>query len=150
MLKPVIYLLIIFAIGWLSSCKINQTKDGLKTGLWVTKDGNGEEGFKSRGRYKKGKEIGVWKYFYNDTLYQKDKYSGMSARVRFYHPNKKIRASGKTEMDYNGKMAHWYYSGNWRYFDTRGKLVKTITYKKGSPIAEIPANKLIKQHKNGD
>jgi len=142
MLKQTTYFLAVFALCLLASCKINQTKDGLKTGLWITKDGSGEEGYKSRGRYKKGHEKGVWKYFYNDTLYQKDKYSGMSARVRFYHPNKKIRASGKTEMDYNGKLAHWYYNGDWKYFDVQGKLVKTITYKKGSPIAETPADKL--------
>lgn len=123
------------------SCKINQTRDGLKTGLWISKEGDGHTGYKSRGRYKQGRETGVWKYYYNDTLYQKDKYSGNSARVRFYHPNKKIRASGKTQMDYDGKLAHWYYNGDWKYFDDRGNLVKIITYKKGSPVAETPASK---------
>ena len=119
-----------------ASCKVNQTRNGLKTGLWVTKDGNGKAGYKSRGRYRKDKEKGIWKYFYNDTLYQKDRYSGNNARVRFYHPNKKIRASGKTSMDYNGKLLHWYYNGDWKYFDTKGNLVKVVTYKKGSPIAD--------------
>lgn len=141
MLKPTIYFLTVFALCLVASCKINQTKGGLRTGLWVTKEGNGEEGYKSRGRYKEGKEKGVWKYFYNDTLYQKDKYSGNSARVRFYHPNKKIRASGNTLLDYNGKLAHWYYNGDWKYFDVQGNLTKTVTFKKGVSIVETPANR---------
>ena len=139
MVKATIYLMTVFALFLVASCKLNQTKDGLRTGLWITKDGNGVEGYKSRGRYKKGRERGVWKYFYNDTLYQKEKYSGNRARVRFYHPNKKVRASGITLLDYDEKLAHWYYNGDWKYFDAQGNLVKTITYKKGSPIAEIPA-----------
>lgn len=142
MRRPVTYLIAFFALLLVASCKVNQTRDGLKTGLWITKEGDGQSGYKSRGRYKKDKEKGVWKYFYNDTVYQKDKYSGNSARVRFYHPNKKIRASGRTLMDYNGKLVHWYYNGDWKYFDVQGNLVKTVTYKKGSPIAETPANQL--------
>ncbi|HUH33356.1 MAG TPA: hypothetical protein VLZ28_05340 [Daejeonella sp.] len=140
MLKPITYLLTVFALCLFASCKINQTENGLKTGLWISKDGNGEEGYKSRGRYKKGKEKGVWKFFYNDTLYQKDRYSGNSARVRYYHPNKKVSARGNTQMDYDGKLAHWYYTGDWKYFDVKGKLVKTVTYEKGNAIAETIAN----------
>ena len=150
MLRPGTSLITVLLLFLVASCKVNQTKDGLKTGLWVSKEGDGQTGYKSRGRYKQGREKGVWKYFYNDTLYQKDKYSGNSARVRFYHPNKKISARGNTLMDYNGKLAHWYYNGDWKYFDVQGKLVKTVTYKKGSPIAEIPSGKLFKQQKNGD
>ena len=127
----------------LGSCQVNRYKDGLRTGLWVTGDDSGD--FKSRGRYKKDRERGTWKYFYNDTLYQKDRYSGNNARVKFYHPNKKIRASGKTSMDYNGKMAHWYYNGDWKYFDTGGKLLKTVTYEKGTPVAEVSSGNPAKE-----
>ena len=145
MLRVKAYFLFAFIIIlFLGACRVNRYKNNLKTGLWITitKDDNGHPGYKSRGRYKKDKEKGVWKYFYNDTLYQKDRYSGNSARVRFYHPNKKIRASGKTEMNYNGKLLHWYYNGDWKYFDTQGNLVKVVTYKKGNPIAEVSSNQL--------
>ena len=137
MLKPAIFFILFTSILMACACKVNQFKNGKRTGLWISKDNNGELGFKSRGRYKKDIEIGTWKYFYNDTLYQKDRYSGNNARVKFYHSNKKIRASGKTEMEYNGKLLHWFYTGDWEYFDVQGKLVKVVTYKKGNAIAEV-------------
>lgn len=114
----------------------------MRTGLWISKDNNGEVGFKSRGRYKNDREKGTWKYFYNDTLYQKDKYFGNNARVKFFHPNQKIRARGRTELEFNGKLAHWYYTGDWKYFDERGNLLKIVTYRKGDAIAEVPARQL--------
>jgi antitoxin component YwqK of YwqJK toxin-antitoxin module len=131
------FILSLIILTAFSFCKINRTKNGLRTGLWVTESDTTGEGFRSRGRYKKDKEKGVWKYFYNDTLYQKDRYSGYSARVRFYYPNKKIQASGKTRMDYNGKLLHWFYNGDWKYFDAQGNLLKIVTYEKGNPIAEV-------------
>lgn len=128
----------------LNSCKINRSEDGLRTGLWITNTG---DGFESRGRYKKDKEKGTWKYFYNDTLYQKDRYSGNNARVKFYHSNSKISASGKTQIDFNGKLAHWYYNGDWKYFDIQGNLVRIITYKNGNPIAEVSSTNLFNETK---
>ena len=141
MLKSVLVFLFLTSVIMLSACKINQVKNGMRTGLWISKDSNGEEGFKSRGRYKNDKEKGTWKYFYNDTLYQKDKYSGNEGRVKFFHPNQKIRARGKTKMELNGKLAHWYYTGDWEYFDEQGNLLKIVTYKKGDAVAEVPVVK---------
>ena len=135
MRNRLIYLLLGIVFLSLYSCKTNRYRNGQRTGLWITSDESG--GFESRGRYKKDRERGTWKFYYNDTLYQKDRYSGNSASVRFYHPNKKIRASGKTAMEYNGKLAHWYYNGDWKYFDAHGNLVKVVTYKKGDPVAEV-------------
>ena len=139
MLKKATFFLFLISISMLSACKINQVKNGMRTGLWISKDNNGEAGFKSRGRYRNDKERGTWKYFYNDTLYQKDKYSGNNGRVKFFHPNQRIRAKGKTEMEFNGKLLHWYYTGDWEYFDEQGKLLKIVTYKKGDAIAEVPS-----------
>ena len=137
MLKYVAVTVLIFCGFLLGSCKVNRLQNGLKTGLWITKDEG--DGFKNRGRYRKGMQRGVWKYFYNDTLYQKEKYAGNTARVRLYHRNKKLSAIGKTQIDFDGKMAHWYYQGDWKYYDAGGKLLKTVTYEKGSAVAEIPS-----------
>jgi len=134
-------LILFIIILMITSCKINRYRNGQRTGLWITKDINGELVYKSRGRYNKGSQKGTWKYFQNDTLYQKEKYSGNTAKVSFYHPNKKIRSNGITELDFNGKVLHWYYSGDWKYFDPQGNLLKTVTYKQGNPVAEILTNK---------
>ena len=137
MLKYAACFILVFSLFLLGSCKVNRTHNGLKTGLWITKDDG--DGFKNRGHYRKGEQRGVWKYFYNDTLYQKEKYSGHNARVRLYHRNKKLSARGRTQIDFTSKMAHWYYQGDWKYFDAGGKLLKTVTYDKGSAVAEIPS-----------
>ncbi len=55
----------------------------MRTGLWITQDSNGKVGFKSRGRYKMDKEKGLWKYFIDDTIYQKDVYRGGNGKVFF-------------------------------------------------------------------
>ena len=44
-------------------------------------------------------------------------------------------------MELNGKLLHWYYHGDWKYFDTQEKLLKVVTYKKGNLVAEVPSNK---------
>jgi antitoxin component YwqK of YwqJK toxin-antitoxin module len=62
--------------------------------------------------------------------------------VTFYYPNKKIRSRGKTQLDLTAKQLHWYYTGDWKYFDPQGKLLKVVTYKEGNPIAEIHPNQL--------
>ena len=137
MLKKAVYLLLFVLLSSLNSCGINQYKDGLRTGLWISKTDDADVVYKSRGRYIRGREKGTWKYFQNDTLYQKDKYSGNRALVTFYHPNKRIRAIGKTQLDLTAKQIHWYYTGDWKYFDPKGNLLKVVTYKEGNPIAEI-------------
>lgn len=137
MLKQKVFILAVLMISLLSACKINQYKDGLRTGLWISKTDDENVVYKSRGRYTMGREKGTWKYFQNDTLYQKDKYSGNQAMVTFYHPNKKIRSSGKTQLDLTAKQIHWYYTGDWKYFDPHGILIKVITYKDGNPISEV-------------
>ena len=50
-------------------------------------------------------------------------------------------ARGITQMELNGKLLRWYYHGDWKYFDTQGKLIKVITYKKGNPAVEVPFKK---------
>ncbi len=68
-----IIIIILFCIS-LTSCKINQTKNGLRTGKWIqTKKFMNIESV-ATGRYKKGEKIGTWKEFMSDRLLSKEKY----------------------------------------------------------------------------
>ena len=125
----------------LASCKVNGYRNGLKHGLWINKYVDGQITQKSRGRFKNGRETGTWKYKHGKDLYKKEKYNGTTSTVRFYHPNSKIAATGMTMVDFNGIELHWYYHGDWKYFDTQGKPFKVVTYKKGNLVAEVPSNK---------
>jgi antitoxin component YwqK of YwqJK toxin-antitoxin module len=137
MLKQAAYFLLVVLLFSLGSCRINRYKDGLRTGLWISNTDNADVIYKSRGRYTRGKEKGTWKFFQYDTLYQKDKYSGNHALVTFYHSNKMIRSTGRTQLDLTAKQIHWYYTGDWKYFDSQGKLIKVVTYKDGNPISDV-------------
>ena len=56
--------------------------------------------------------------------------------VRFYFPNKKVASMGITIMDFNGIELHWYYNGDWKYYDPEGNLLKVVVYKQGAPVAQ--------------
>ncbi|WP_036678205.1 toxin-antitoxin system YwqK family antitoxin [Daejeonella oryzae] len=139
----------------LASCKINRFEDGLRTGLWITKDENEGSIYKSRGRFKQGRETGTWKFKHGKNIYKREKYRGNSSKLTFYHPNKKVMASGITLLDSSATGLHWYYSGDWAFFDPAGKLIKTFTYKLGVPEREVsPGNQAKKlttdHHSNGN
>lgn len=137
MLKSKAYFLFAVMVILLGSCQVNRYKHNLKTGLWINKDDNGDVIYKSRGRYKYGKEKGTWKYYHDKTLFKKERHNGDTSEMWFYHLNKKVMANGKTEINFNGIEIHWYYTGDWKYFDQQGRLLKTVTYKLGNPIAEV-------------
>lgn len=136
MIRSAGFILTAIILTVLFSCQTNRYKNGLKTGLWIYKDDNGPIVYKSRGRFKNGNEKGTWKHFHGGTLFKTEKFSGNGSQIRFYHPNKKISASGNTQLDFNGAQLHWYYTGDWKYFDLSGNLFKVVVYKQGAPVAQ--------------
>ncbi|NEU10398.1 hypothetical protein GZH53_18885 [Flavihumibacter sp. R14] len=137
MLKRLASFIMILASLSLLSCKTNRLRHGQRQGLWITEDDNGGVIYKSRGRFRNDRERGTWKYFHGDTLIKKEKYAKNVSEIWFYGANKRVVATGKTQVDFDGIMLHWYYSGDWNFFDPDGRLLKTITYSKGNPVAEV-------------
>lgn len=139
----------------ISSCRVNRIVNGQQQGKWIyiteeveksvirlAKNGflSGkimQKGYNYKGRFNKGKEVGIWRYYLNGKLVRKEKYNGEMANVRFYHENGKIESEGKTWTDNSPKHVHWYYSGNWNFYDTSGSLVVTRQYEKGEIINEV-------------
>lgn len=160
--------LILFAsiITITSSCKVNRVVNGNRQGKWfytieqvenevAELKSKGQDlpeetirqGYYYKGRYRKGQERGIWRYFMNGKLIRKEKYRGNTAFTRFYYPNGQVDCEGKTVFDISQKMAHWYYSGEWNYFDENGKLVATRLYDKGKLTSEIYHDK---DYQNGN
>ena len=131
-------IIILIVIISFSSCKtqINQTKNNLQEGKWVTVD-TLDFPYVSKGKYHKGKPKGTWVYIYNGKLDRKEKYKKTKCLTIFYHPNGKIMRKGYTEFDNNQGKTHWYYSGKWCYFDKNGLQTRTNIYKKGKIIDSI-------------
>jgi antitoxin component YwqK of YwqJK toxin-antitoxin module len=111
------------------SCKAktNQLKNGKEHGKWIIK--SDDELWKGKFRY--GAEIGTWKSFTNGRLYKKERYKKNTSYIEFYHANGRIKSCGKARMISDSKEIHWFYTGEWKYFNESGELTETKVYEKG-------------------
>lgn len=117
-------------ISCMIGCTVNKSKNGKKYGKWIYKTKTDV----SKGRYSKGNEVGIWKDFQNGNLIRKERYTGNIATVKNYYRGKKIESKGQTIIDRTPKQIHWYYHGDWLYYDEKGKLKEKVTYINGDQI----------------
>lgn len=126
-------------IGMLSlfSCRpTNQTVNNKRGGIWIEEYAIDSAQYKSIGTYKNGDPVKKWRYYLNGKLIKKQRYHEMYCKTKFFHENRKTRAKGITRLDENPKEIHWYYSGIWKHYDKRGKLMIIRNYDKGKLISE--------------
>ena len=124
----------------LSSCKVNTYKNGVRSGKWVFRDTINGVVIKNKGNFKNGIEIKTWKYFENNRLAKKEKYTDSIADVWVYHPNGQVKLNGKTTITVHSadKITHWFYNGEWKEYNESGKLVLVLMYDTGQLVAETP------------
>jgi ribosomal protein L31 len=134
--KTTIKLLLISLIFIFSGCKINQTKNKEREGKWIYTDNINEVRYQSKGKYKKGVEIKTWRHFANNRLVKKEKYKKGICHVTSYHPNGKIASIGQTKMIETKEDVHWFYFGDWKFFDKNGKATFLKKYENGELISE--------------
>ncbi len=135
MTKPIL----LFVLYLLCSCQvqhINQKKDKKMHGKWIEEYTLDTIRYQSIGRYKEGEPVKKWKYYANGKIIKKETYKKEYCKVRFYHPNGALQAKGITKLIEKGKDIHWFYSGQWEYFDTKKDLIITRLYDKGELISE--------------
>ncbi len=89
------------------------------------------------GKYKNGEKTGVWKTFYNHQLYQKDKTINGVTKTKIFHPNGRIMEKGQSRLDVTENGRHWYYYGDWKYYDENGKLEMIKKYDKGKKTDSV-------------
>ncbi|MBY0485605.1 MAG: hypothetical protein K2P85_00195 [Flavobacteriaceae bacterium] len=134
-MKNIFILLFLITIT-LIGCKTNQRQNGLKHGKWITYDSINNDSYKYVEHYKKGEEVRTWKTFKNKKIYKKEVFLKDSCQVIYYNVNKKIILKGQTMSVQNEKETHWFYFGNWNYYDENGKLILIKTYRNGELISE--------------
>ena len=131
---PGLFLFFAFALIF-SACKTNQfNKVGQRHGRWEFNDSLGTVVYKYGGRYKNGIERGTWKYYLGGKLARKEKYRENISFNRFYHENGKISSQGKSQLDVSTTEVHWYYFGDWEYFDENGKPTAIKTFENGKQV----------------
>lgn len=123
------FILIIFILISLLGCKskINQTANNLPEGKWITTD-TLDFIYITKGKYRKGIEVGTWKSFNNGKLVKKEKYKKNLCKTTFYFSNGKKQKQGYTKLVIEDSLSHWFYSGKWRFYKQNGKLDSIKNY----------------------
>lgn len=125
------FFLFLFSVLLLSSCGIKRTRNKAKVGKWVTIDTLNSDVYKNIEYYKKGQPVRKWRNYKNKKLVKSEKYQGNSSTIKFYNDFQKVIATGKTKLDETADLAHWYYDGDWFYYNDAEKLTATKTYYQG-------------------
>lgn len=115
---------------------INQKINKKREGLWVEKHSLDSSNYKSIGKYSNDDPVKIWRHYLNGKIIKKEKYTKNDCMTKFYHQNGKIQSQGKTTLDLSGKYTHWFYSGNWNFYDEKGKLIMKRNYDKGKLVSE--------------
>lgn len=143
-----IRLLLLLCCVFLVSCKtkINQyVKDDHDTdkrnGKWREEYSSNEGVLIATGKYKKGEKIGVWKMFSNDKLFQKDKIRRDITKTKKYFPNGKIMEKGQSKLEISQNERHWFYFGDWKFYNDRGELLYIKKYFNGNETDSISFKK---------
>lgn len=140
----------VFLLALLSvvSCttKMNQyikdeNKVNKRHGKWKEEYSSDNGTLVAVGKYKKGEKVGTWKTSLNNQLYQKDKIGKKMTKTKVFYQNGKLMEEGQSRLDINENQRHWYYFGDWKYYDENGKLRYIKKYADGKKIDSIGFSK---------
>lgn len=112
-------------------CKTNQIVNKEREGRWIFIDTINDVVYKSRGKYKNGIEQKTWRYFVNKKRIKKEKYKNDICYTSNFFDNGKLKSQGKTQMITLNNEIHWFYFGDWQFYDESGKLIEIKKYDKG-------------------
>ncbi|MEC3876789.1 hypothetical protein [Chryseobacterium salviniae] len=141
MQKKYIILLLILS---LVSCKtkINQyIKDennvNKRNGRWKEEYSSDEGILTAFGKYKKGEKVGIWKTYFNGKLNEKNKIKNTITKTKKYFPNGKLMEIGQSKINVSKNERHWFYFGDWKYYDQKGNLRYIKKYTDGKKMDSV-------------
>jgi antitoxin component YwqK of YwqJK toxin-antitoxin module len=109
-------------------------KNGNRHGFWIHY-WDDESNIQRKGRYAHGKEIKTWKYYsLEGKLIKTEQYnrSQQIITIKTYHPNGKKESQGQACLVNEEGSLHFYWQGEWKFYDDHGRLERTEWYEKGS------------------
>lgn len=120
--------------------KINRfDKEGKYHGRWKVYLGEGKNKVLIRdGRFKHGKEVGKWRYYYpSGSLYIYEEHNRWENTflMKRYYENGNLMKEGHAIMINNGKSVAYFWYGEWKVYDEQGNYTHTEIYKDGNLIA---------------
>jgi antitoxin component YwqK of YwqJK toxin-antitoxin module len=126
-----------FLLLIITSCKTNKTINNHREGKWIFKDTLNGVSYKSKGKYKKSQEIKTWKYFENGKLVKTEKYRDSICNIKTFDEKGRTTSVGKSMIVEENNETHWFLTGDWIFFDKKGKVIGIKKYEKGELISEI-------------
>jgi antitoxin component YwqK of YwqJK toxin-antitoxin module len=128
----------------LIGCKtapINQKENKKREGLWIENYAIDSAKYKSVGKYHLDDPIKKWRYYLNGKIIKREKYKLNICNTTTYFENGKIQSKGQTKTTSDNIQIHWFYDGDWNFFDEKGKLIVTRKYSNGELISETTNDK---------
>jgi antitoxin component YwqK of YwqJK toxin-antitoxin module len=136
-MKFLLILLTAFITIGFSSCKTNKTINHHREGKWVFQDTVNGVLYKSKGKYKQSQEIKMWKYFEDCKLVKTEKYEDNICHIKTFDEKGRTTSIGKSMIVEERNETHWCLTGDWIFFDEKGKIIGIKKYEKGELISEI-------------
>ena len=139
-LKRLLFSITVLFVFLFTGCKTNRTINHHREGKWVYRDTVNRILYKSKGRYRQSKEIKIWKYFENRKLVKTEQYSDTICHITTFDQKGRIASKGQSIIVDEKDGTHWYVTGDWIFFDAKGKIVGIKKYKKGELLSETAIN----------
>ncbi|WP_026464909.1 toxin-antitoxin system YwqK family antitoxin [Adhaeribacter aquaticus] len=118
-------------------------KNNLHHGKWKYKEYiNNKRSLMSIGRFDHGKQVGNWKYFYQSgNVRMTEHYTWHGDKrlvdITYYHENGQISNIGTAWIEDLEDKIHYYWTGDWKYFEKDGTPIKTVSYANGQAVKTI-------------
>jgi antitoxin component YwqK of YwqJK toxin-antitoxin module len=132
-------LFLLFLIGC-KSTPTNQKINKKREGLWIENYAIDSAKYKSVGKYHLGDPTKRWCYYLNGKIIKREKYKHNICKTTTYFENGKIQSKGQTKTTTDNIEIHWFYDGDWNFFDEKGKLIVTRKYNNGELVSEVKNN----------
>ena len=139
------FIVLIFGFVSCGSSKVNQyvkeENARKRDGFWVQNYSADQGEIISKGKYKNGEKVGVWKTSLNGVRLQREAHRRNLIKTKIFYPNGKLKEKGNSITEITDEFRHWHYNGKWKYFDENGKLIYIKTYSKGAKVDSISVRK---------
>lgn len=127
-----IIILLLFSFTFSFSQKNKFNRRGQRTGKWLTYSDSAKTKKLFEGKYRNGNSVGTSYYYSIDgNLEKKEKKRFRKLRTTFYHTNGVKSQEGMARVDNLTDRIHYYFYGEWKYYDEKGNLISYAYYKKG-------------------
>ncbi|WP_157578714.1 toxin-antitoxin system YwqK family antitoxin [Pontibacter roseus] len=89
------------------------------------------------GRYRHGRETGVWRYYHPNGQLRKIEYHKRKSPfflTKVYHDNRQVERQGMARVVETERDIHYFWTGTWQVYDRQGQFSHAEYYEKGREI----------------